>query len=140
VEFQQQGASNEAVIQQVTTDPYKASNTVNFQQDGTGNSLSLRQEGNDNRASTYQRGVSNSIELSMLGDENRAFASQVGTNNSIRKDIIGDDTFFGILQIGNGNVYEQINTSYQPNTYQVTQRGNDMRLIIFNGPRPAYMQ
>lgn len=135
-ELQQAGFQNEAFITQVQNPGGLDPNTINAWQIGQQNDMMLKQFGSGNRSYAVQYGDNNSIESEISGNKNLTVYGQIGDANTINTNVTGNNLGYLLVQYGNGNSMMQIEDGSRSPEYQVTQRGDGMKLIITNGNFP----
>jgi hypothetical protein len=116
--IQQHGNLNEAAIYQF----------------GVFNQATILHLGNNNKSNIKQDGDNNITKISLIGDNLEYHVSQSGFGNEIYDNLVGNNFNYQVIQNGNYNSFTRMDITDPPKNYKVIQTGNDMKIIIKNGP------
>ncbi|MEX0780906.1 MAG: hypothetical protein WD037_14290 [Balneolales bacterium] len=103
-------------------------NLADIMQIGKGNRIQLLQDGSYNTIELTQNGNGNNFTQSTTGDYNSLDAKQIGNDNNYNMEFQGSHTDHSVRQEGNNISATQSGQTSNP--FGITQRGNDMNIII----------
>ncbi|QDA60220.1 curlin repeat-containing protein [Hymenobacter jejuensis] len=118
------------------TVPTNPLNQALLLQQGTGNTGSISQTGNNLRTTITQIGAGNVAVSNVTGRGTTSEIVQNGYNNSVEQQLAVDQRNYSVQQLGNNNQLKQVetgtNTSF-PTGYGVKMEGNGIKMNIQQG-------
>lgn len=130
--LQQQGSLNQGSIDQHMIGVGRG-NAALITQNGMGNAAAILQNGAGSRVSITQSGANNVAASEVNGYNTESDITQRGNGNRVNQQLNVDDRRYSVEQMGNNNNLIQRETGSTTPGYEVTMKGNGIRIIIEQG-------
>ncbi|UOQ71666.1 hypothetical protein [Hymenobacter cellulosilyticus] len=130
--LQQNGSLNQSSIDQHMLGVGRG-NTASITQSGANNAAAILQSGAANRTSITQVGASNVAASEITGYNTESEIVQRGNGNRVDQRLSVDERRYSVEQMGNNNNLVQRESGSTAPGYEVTMKGNGIRIIIEQG-------
>ncbi|MCB2408987.1 hypothetical protein [Hymenobacter lucidus] len=130
--LQQQGSLNQASIDQHMIGVGRG-NAAIISQNGMGNAAAILQNGAGGRVTITQSGANNVAASEVNGYNTESDITQRGNGNRVDQQLNVDERRYSVEQMGNNNNLIQRETGSTTPGYEVTMKGNGIKIIIEQG-------